>query len=69
MKVTKLNGDKIDIDLNTIKGHVGGGRGRNEYRLSSGKTISLKESLAEIRALKEKGNATTPEEVDDEDGE
>ena len=64
--VTPLKGDKIEIEFKEIKAHVGDFDGYSKYRMASGATIELKESLAEIRKLNENGPKEVAQEVEEE---
>lgn len=59
--VTPLKGDPIQVEFKDIRGHVGDNGHYHSYRLRSGATINVAESLDEIRALNKKVVHTAPE--------
>lgn len=64
MKLTDLQGNKVEVDFNSIKAHVGKIRYYHRYRMNDGTYINVKEDLHQIRALREALSETVVEEDD-----
>ncbi len=64
ISVTPSKGEKFDVEFKDIKGHVGTAGDYNRYRLKSGATILIEESLDQIRELNKSG-PQAPEAVEE----
>jgi len=61
IQLTKPNGDPIEVEADHVRGLTGGHGGCHIYNMADGSKITVKESIAEFRALKASGgNVETP---------